>query len=292
MDRQQHVELMRRIAVVVLTYNRAGELRRTLDKLLALPVSPAIVVVDNGSTDGTAQMMHSCFAKVRYIRQARNLGAAARNAGVLAVETPYVAFCDDDTWWAAGALERAVALLDAYPHVSVLCARVLVGIEEREDPTCTAMAKSPLPCEQLPGPALLGFLAGASVMRRDAFLEAGGYEPRLFIGGEEGLLALDMAAGGWKMAYVPELIVHHHPSSLRDSSTRNKHLARNALWVCWMRLPYGAALRQSWRILREASRSGILKPVLAEALSGIPWALKHRRRVPPQVARWHQWLHG
>lgn len=283
---------MRRIAIVVLTYNRAAELRRTLESLLTLPVPPTIVVVDNGSSDGTAAMMQDCFPLIRYLRQQDNLGAAARNAGVQAIDTPYVAFCDDDTWWAPGALEQAVMLLDRHPEVAVLCARVLVGEDECEDPTCAAMAASPLPGDNLPGPALLGFLAGASVMRRHAFLKAGGYEPRLFIGGEEGLLALDFAARGWKMAYVPSLVVHHYPSSLRDGTLRKRHLARNALWISWLRLPWPPAMRQTVRILRDARADGFMWAVLCDALRGLPWVMRRRHAVPPSVARLHSLLRG
>ena len=286
---------MRRIALVILTYNRAAELRRTLERMLALPHAPAIVVVDNASRDGTAQMLRQRFPQVRLISLPANIGAAARNAGVAAVDAPYIAFSDDDTWWASGALEQAVALMDAHADVAVLCARVLVGEQEREDPTCSAMADSPLPRDGLPGPALLGFLAGASVIRRSAFLQAGGYEPRFFIGGEESLLALDMAAHGWRLCYVPALKVHHHPSSLRDGATRRRCLLRNALWICWMRLPLMLALRESLRLLRKARRERRERVMIAgllAALRGLPWALRRRRVLPPAVLRLYRRLHG
>jgi hypothetical protein len=68
----------------------------------------------------------------------------------------------------------------------------------------------------MPGPPLLGFLAGASVVRRSAFLQAGGFEPHLFIGGEEELLAVDLAANSSWLCYVPQLIVYLNPSTRRD----------------------------------------------------------------------------
>ncbi|RXZ36950.1 glycosyltransferase family 2 protein [Oxalobacteraceae bacterium CAVE-383] len=284
--------LPQRITVVVLTHNRADELRRTLERMLALPLQPLIMVVDNGSADGTGELMKSRFPYIRLITLPRNIGAAARNAGVRLADTDYVAFCDDDTWWAGGSLERAVALLDAHPDLAVLCARVLVGPEEREDPTCAGMAASPLPSEGLPGPALLGFMAGASVFRRSAFLEAGGYEPKLFIGGEETLLTLDLAARGWRLAYIPQMTVHHYPSLQRDSGSRRKYLARNALWVCWMRLPLSVALVQTWRILGAARRDGVLGAGLAAALRGLPWVMRRRKVVPPAVAHQYRILHG
>jgi hypothetical protein len=75
----------------------------------------------------------------------RNIGAAARNAGVQKSDTPYVALCDDDTWWAAdGSLRRAADVLDTHDQVAVVTAQVLVGPDQREDPACALMAKSPL----------------------------------------------------------------------------------------------------------------------------------------------------
>ena len=74
----------------------------------------------------------------------------------------------------------------------------------------------------LPGPALGSFLAGASVLRRDAFLDAGGFHSRLWLGGEEELLAVDLATAGWELCYVEDLTVHHQASTLRDPSKRRR----------------------------------------------------------------------
>jgi GT2 family glycosyltransferase len=279
-----------RITVVILTYHRAAELRRTLLHILALRARPSVVVVDNGAGEGTRAMLAAEFPAVRLIAMERNLGAAARNAGVLAAATPYIAFCDDDTWWAEGSLDAAVALLDAHPALAVLCARVLVGQREAEDPTCAAMAASPLPRGGLPGPALLGFLAGASVVRRSAFLDAGGYEPRFLIGGEEALLSLDLWARGWQISYAPQLTVHHYPSAQRDSALRRRLLRRNALWLAWLRLPVGMMLTDTLRAFRAALHSREVALAVLAALRGLPWALARRRVIPPQLAGMAQLL--
>ena len=72
----------------------------------------------------------------------------------------------------------------------------------------------------MPEPLVLGFLAGASVVRRHAVLDVGGFEPRFFLGGEEQLLAIDLRAAGWCLAYVDDVVVHHHPSPRRDIGRR------------------------------------------------------------------------
>jgi GT2 family glycosyltransferase len=152
-------------------------------------------VVDNASSDDTAEAVRRRYPEVEMIPLNENLGAAGRNVGAQAVDTPYVAFSDDDSWWAPGALSRAADLFDAHPRLGLLAAHILVGSEEREDSTCAEMAASPLPAEpDLPGVPVLGFLGCAAVVRRSAYLEVGGFEPRLLIGDEEQLLAADLAS--------------------------------------------------------------------------------------------------
>jgi GT2 family glycosyltransferase len=276
-------DLRNRISIVILTYNRIDELIRTLEHTFALPEMPCVVVVDNASTDATSRIVAQRFPEVRLISLKHNIGAAARNIGVQQVQTPYVAFSDDDSWWAQGSLNKAVELLEAYPTIAALCARILLGPEEREDPICKQMEYSPLPSDGLPGPALLGFIACAVVFRRDAYLEVGGYEEKFFVGGEEELLTLDLLSNGWSLVYSPELTVHHYPSSQRDNIGRQKIVVRNALWVAWLRLPLSAAVRKSWQLCRAAPSRSVTKAALLNAARELPWVWRKRRVLPPEV---------
>lgn len=281
-----------RVSVVVLTHNRCAELLRTLQRLLALPERPAVIVVDNASADDSARAVQAQFPQVRVLRLPRNLGAAGRNAGVARVRTPYVAFCDDDTWWEPGALSRAADLLEAHPRIAALNARVLVGADDRPDPTCDAMARSPLPREGLPGPALIGFMAGAVVMRCEAFREAGGYEPRLFLGAEEALLGLDLVERGWHLVYAADVVTHHHASPARDARARRRLLGRNRLWIGWLRLPWASALHETRNVLRELPGHGLRAGCLADALRGLPWVLRHRRPIGPHTHALRRSVYG
>jgi N-acetylglucosaminyl-diphospho-decaprenol L-rhamnosyltransferase len=275
-----------RVGVVVLTHNRAAEVTRTIERMLALPERPPVVVVDNGSTDGTSERLRSRFSSVEVIRLQRNIGAAARNIGVQRCRRPYVALCDDDTWWEPGSLRRAADVLDAHPSVAVVTGTVLVGERERVDPTCLLMARSPLP--RPPGldlPATLGFLAGASLVRRDAFLATGGFDPRLALGGEEELLALDLARAGWALAYCADATIHHYPSPRRDAASRRWLLARNRLWVAWLRRPLPAALTKTVIAAGRGVRDRDARRGFAAALRGIPWITRQRRVIPPDVER-------
>jgi GT2 family glycosyltransferase len=278
----------KRISVIVLTHNRAAEVSRTVERLLALPDRPPVIVVDSGSTDGTAQTLRRRFPSVRVIECHENLGAAGRNRGVEAATTDYVAFSDDDTHWAPGSLDRAVRILDAAPRVAVLSARVLVGEAGEVDPTCVRMQASPLPNEALPGPALVGYMAGACVFRASVFRELGGYEPRLFIGGEESLVSLDVLDRGEAIVYCDALTVTHHPSPARDASLRRRMLARNAALVGWLRLPLGEAIAASVRALAVQAREGAFARDAMGLVAGIAWALRRRRVVGAPVLRMRQ----
>ena len=272
------------VGIVVLTYNRRTEVLRTLRHLTAPGHGQPIVVVDNASSDDTTSAIRTAFSGIEVIRLPRNVGAAGRNVGVRAIGTPYVAFCDDDTWWQPGALARAAAVLDAHPDLAVVTARVLVGEAGRDDPASERMSASPFAnTAGVPGTAVLGFLAGACMMRRAAFLQAGGYHPRFFLGAEEALLAIDLMAAGWHMAYAPEVLVRHHPSRLRDVAQRRRLLLRNALWCAWLRRPWRSALAETARRLREARRAGLLASTACAALGGVAWIARERRVIPARV---------
>ncbi|HEY4465515.1 MAG TPA: glycosyltransferase, partial [Streptosporangiaceae bacterium] len=123
-----------RVTAVVVTRNRRDELSRTLGYLAALPERPPVIVVDNGSADGTAGMVRRRYPDMHVIAARRNLGAVARNLAVRRVTTPYVAFCDDDTWWEPGSIGRAADALDAHPDVAVVTARIVVEPDGTDDP--------------------------------------------------------------------------------------------------------------------------------------------------------------
>jgi GT2 family glycosyltransferase len=273
-----------RVSVVIATRNRGPELLRTLTRLRALDEQPPIVVVDNASTDGTAELVRAHHPGVQVVGLRRNRGAAARTVGARLVDSPYVAFSDDDSWWAPGALSRAADLLDRHPRLAVLAARVLVGPEQRLDPVCAEMAHSPLGrAADLPGPSVLGFIACGAVVRRAAFLQVGGFHARLGVGGEEELLAVDLAVRGWGLAYVDEMVAFHHPSPSRDPSGRRRVQVRNALWSAWLRRPVGGAARQTAHLAALALHQPGASSGLLLALLGLPWVLRERRAVPREL---------
>lgn len=275
---------LERGTIIVLTHNRRVQLLQTLRALTQLPEGWPIIVVDNGSTDGTARAVAREFPSVMLIRSRRNIGAAARNIAVAYVHTAYVAFCDDDTRWQPGSLDRAAGILDGDSRIGIVNARVLVGDAGRVDPACAQMADSSLDRDGLPGPQLLDFMAGACVVRTRAFYEAGGYWPPLFFGGEEELLALDLAVRGWRMVYMEDVVVRHFPCHPRNGRLRERLRLRNGIWVAWLRLPAGQAWRETLALLRKAHRRRLLRIVLLPTLAGMTRVLKERHVITPRVA--------
>jgi len=273
---------MDEVTTVVATRNRWTDLRTSLPRHRG-----DVVLVDNASTDSTPELVEAAFPGVRVVRLPANLGAVARNVGVLAAGTPLVAFADDDSWWAPGALERAAQLFEAHPRLGLVAAKVLVGDEETMDPTCALMADSPLgTAHDLPGPSVLGFIACGAVVRRSAFLEAGGFDDLIFFAGEEERLALDLTEAGWAVSYVDEVVAHHFPSADRDADSvraRRVQQLRNELLT--------AVLRRRWRrVVRLVARSVAEGPTgraaVRRALLVAPRAVRARRPVSVRVERW------
>ncbi|KOV70547.1 glycosyl transferase [Streptomyces sp. NRRL WC-3618] len=273
------------VGVVIATRNRAPSLARTLRHLLDLPERPPVVVVDNASDDDTRDMLTRDFPGVDVVALSANRGALARTVGVRALNTPYVAFSDDDSWWAPGALSRSADVFDAHPRLGLLSAHTLVGPAAASDPLNDVLAASPLGrATDLPGVQILGFLACACVVRRSAYLDAGGFHPVLFFGGEETLLAYDLAARGWGVTHCPEVVAHHHP----DPSPRTGRpvaVLRNALLTAWLRRPLPYALARTRDLAADARRDPHARRALRETLARLPAALGARRPLPPHVER-------
>jgi hypothetical protein len=281
-----------RTAVVVASRNRRPQLLETIPRHLALPERPPVVLVDNASTDGSADAVSAAHPDVEVLRLERNRGAGARNAGARAVAAPYVAFTDDDAWWERGALRRAADLMDANPRLAVVQAHILVGPEERDDPICAEMAASPLPAaEGQPGHPILSFVACTVVVRRSAFLAVGGFPERFGIGGEEELVGWDLSSDHWTLSYVPEVVGHHCPPRVPGGRPERREVGiRNTLWTTWLRRPARAAARRTARDLRKFPADRVTARGIGRALAGVPWVLGERRVSPPHVERMRRML--
>ena len=273
------------LTVVIMTRDRRSDLLHALEQLHQLPERAPIIVADNGSSDGTVEAVRAHFPDVRLLELEDNPGVAARNAAVRLAETTCIAFNDDDSWWAPGSLATAVDWFERHPNLGAVTAHVVVEPGGRDDPTTLAMYDSPVQADAtVPGIPVLGFLGCATVVRRSAFLDVGGFEERLHFAGEEELLATGLAEHGWQVRFVPELRVHHRASTSRNPTWRQRRDVRNSLWNLWLRRPVPVAAAQSWKRLREARPWPALGGVVEAVVRG-GWVLTNRRRVSADVER-------
>lgn len=265
--------------VVIATRNRAERLLQTLAYIEALDDVAAVIVADNGSTDGTTKAVRARFPLIHLLRFPINFGAFARTLAARCVTTPYIAFCDDDTWWLPGSINAGTEVLDRHRQIGVVNACVKIGPSERVDEACNAMATGK-GSDDLPGTPICFFLAGASLMRREAFLDCGGYERRFLIGGEETLLSLDIQRRGWLMRYLATMTVRHDPSPMgRNDAFRQRLVLRNRLWVAWMRYARQSAWRTTMSAAHRARTDREVRSALLRALAGLPWAMLNRHPI-------------
>ena len=265
-----------RVTVVVASRNRCADLALTLGRHRA-----PVILVDNGSQDGTDALVRAAFPDVRTIRMGTNAGAFGRTMGARAAETEFVAFADDDSWWSAGSLRTAADLLAGNPAVAVVVGKILVGPLARPDPFCRVMEQSPLPVSSSGHRSLLGFVACATMVRRRAFLDVGGFDDVVRFPGEEERVALDLVDRGHVLIYAPEVVIHHHPSANRAApAARVRAVTRSTLLSAVQRLPWGIVLRRA----RHALLAGTPERLGAwDAVRELPRALARRQLVGSQV---------
>jgi GT2 family glycosyltransferase len=279
-----------RTTFVIASRNRAAELANVVVRLLDTTTCP-VIVVDNGSDDDTAATVRRITSRaggrLDLIALPSNEGAVGRNVGVAASRTPFVAFCDDDSWWAPEATGLAETLFDRFPTVGLLAARTLVAPDDHEDAIVSDLARSPLGWDpNLPGPSVLGFLACSAVVRKSAFEGAGGFSPVLHFRGEERLLAVDLATLGWDLCFSADLLAYHLPSTSRpNAAAQNARSLRNDVLTTWLRRPIPLCLKAAVELTRASTRDSEHARAAVEALRLIPAVARNRRTLPAEVER-------
>jgi GT2 family glycosyltransferase len=259
-------------SVIVTTFNRCRLLRACLDALLDQQGAPGgheIVVVDDGSRDGTASLLRSLDGRVHALHQPNRGWAAARNRGTLAGRGDLLIFLDDDCLAAPDWLRRYAATWAAHTEAEAVAGRVacapganLAGKVQYQghvaifDRLNAAHGTS----YHAPGPVTFGYGANRSI-RRVAFERLGGFDERLRYF-EDLDLDLRLQAAGGHAWYDPDVVVDH----------------------CY-RLPTWGRLRAAYYYGRSAVRFGRLHPdfVYPGAGDGRGW-LRVMRGFPEEPA--------
>jgi glycosyltransferase involved in cell wall biosynthesis len=169
---------MSHASVIIATHNRADLLPRAVKSAQAAGHEVEIIVVDDASTDNTAQVCQS-LNNVKYLRADRNLGVAgARNLGILAAKGKYITFLDDDDIRLAGSLDHQIEILEHEPPAAMVYGRAIVGDQDG----CPTDRLYPEKCPQgdlfwaLVGQNLIP--CGGAVFRRDSLMQVGLLDPK------------------------------------------------------------------------------------------------------------------
>lgn len=117
-------------SVVIPTYNRRALVVEAVRSVLAQDYAGIeIIVVDDGSTDGTAKALQQFAAKVRYLYQNNRGPAAAKNTGIAQAQGQFVSFLDSDDLWMSGKLETELKLFERYPEAEAVAGNACAFVE-------------------------------------------------------------------------------------------------------------------------------------------------------------------
>lgn len=274
-----------RISVVVCTYNRSRYLERCLESLVGQTLDPAgyeIIVVDNRSTDGTADLCrrYLALANFRYLFEERQGLSYARNRGLEACRSPLVAYLDDDAVAVPGWLS---SLLEGFgdPQVASAGGAILPVFEGRvpvwfHDSLLPLYSCRDRGREEFDlGPGLFFYGANMS-FRSEVLMRVEGFPVHLgrsgdnLLSDEELVVSSRIERLGYGKRYLPQATVYHHIPAER---LRARWLLRRFFW-----LGKGEAVRE-W----EAARS--LRQRTLNCLRRLIWTLARLVR-PEYRAGW------
>lgn len=164
------------ISVIIPAYNAERYLPEAIDSVLA-QTCPAgeIIVVDDGSSDGTPRLAERYRAGVRWLSQENQGSGAARNRGIEAARGELLAFLDADDLWVRNKLAWQVEALAAEPRLEM----VFGMVQQFVSPEIPEENKRKLSCSPEP---LAGRAAGTMLARREVFERAGGFDTKLKTG--------------------------------------------------------------------------------------------------------------
>jgi len=241
------------VTAVVLTMGDRDEmLRLVLARLSALPVAE-VLVVDNSEQSGVEELARA-WPRVRVLRPGRNVGVAARNLAAREAAHGFLLMLEDDAYPLPGAVEALLDAMEADPGLAVAGGLVrdvdgegrvtLVDEVGTFDWFLRAGRSVEVPAEGLP---VDFFAEGCSLIRRDPFLEVGGFFEPYFFTVSEVDLTTRLLAAGWDVRYFPAAAFDHmKPEGHGEGSKLSlRYRVRNNAWYFWLRFP---AAQAAWRI--------------------------------------------
>lgn len=269
------------VSVVFLAYNRRDALSVSLRRMLDDSGYPAarleVIVVDNASTDGTAEAVAGEFPQVRVIRSPENLGAPGWNLGFAVARGDYVLILDDDAYLRPGALEAAVRAAQA-EDAGLVSFSVVSSFDEQHrlnDDWNTG---------------LLSYWGCAALLSAPALRAVGGYDPDIFIWANEAELTMRLLDAGFRHLYLPDLEAIHMKEAIVAFEPRRYLVnARHHSYIAGKLLRPVDAVVTVGNIVGQAAIDTVKEDRVAagavkEAVAGFAAGLRRRRPVRPAVS--------
>ena len=209
------------ISVIIAVYNAERYIGEAIESALNQTLPPAeLIVIDDGSTDGTGAIAASFGDAIRYERRSRAGFAAGRNRGVELSNGSYLSFLDADDRFVPDKLERQLAALEADPKLDAAFGHVREFISPDLDPEIAARLRRPVADAPWPTPNLM-------LIRRESFLRVGPFSTALRVG-----VGVDWYARAVELplnmsmlpAVVLERRLHADNNGLRESDKRVQYL--------------------------------------------------------------------
>ena len=250
--------------VVVLNWNGRKVLPRCLESLSRQSSdSFQLVVVDNGSTDGSADEIRKCYYKpCEIIRLPHNMGfSKANNIALRGVTTPYVALLNNDAFPEPDWLESLVAALQKYPEAGFAASKLLFDnarniIDRAGDGYTTAGAaylrgRGAQSSQYHEEEMVFGACAAAALYRTEMLRSIGLFDEDFFLLHEDVDLSFRAQLMRYRCVYVPQAVAYHRASStlVHDSSTSVYFGHRNLEWVYVKNMPWTLLARTFWQHL-------------------------------------------
>jgi glycosyltransferase involved in cell wall biosynthesis len=268
------------VTVLVTTRNRRDDLARALRSVLDQSVPCEIVVVDDGSTDDTAEFVRKEFPTARLFSHREGLGPIVRrNEGVESACGEIVVLLDDDARLGAPTTlaEIVAGFREGGPEIGA------IALPTSDDPVDVRAADDDIYVTGL-------FRAGMVAFRRAAYLDAGGFRELLRIAGEERDLALRLLDRGYHIrAGRLSVPLQHRQSATRDLRERDRFGRRNDLLIGWLAVPAVSLPGYFARMLGHAVFVAVRtrRPVLAVQgiVDGVRACIAHRGLRAPVTRR-------
>jgi GT2 family glycosyltransferase len=245
------------VSVVVVNWERRELLRACLRSLEEQTVRDMeVVVVDNGSHDGSAEMVEREFPRARLIRNKENRGfCAANNQGIAAARGRYIALLNNDAEADPKWLEALLGAFGTGPDVGMAASKILVW-ENRS--TIDKAGHLIYPDGQNRGRGTGEVDRGqydqveetawpdgcAAMYRKDMLDGLGGFDEDFFAYADDAELGLRARLAGWRCLYIPSAVVYHHLGSTlgRYSAERLILIERNRIWLAAKLFPWPSLL--------------------------------------------------